>query len=60
MTAADAYRDAARMVRAEAESIRVHLYASDAECERAANEKGRLHMLARRIEDQGKGVARER
>ena len=47
-----AYRRAAAMVRAEAESIRVDLYAGDEECERLAREKGRLHMLAKRIEDE--------
>jgi hypothetical protein len=56
VTAPEAYRRAAAMVRAEAESIRVDLYASDAECDRAAREKGRLHMLAKRIEDEAKGV----
>lgn len=54
MTPADAYRRAAQMVRAEAERITVDLYASDAECDRKAAEKGRLHMLAARIEDEGK------
>lgn len=45
------YTRAAAMVRAEAESIVVALYASDAECERLASEKARLHTLAKRIED---------
>lgn len=45
------YARAAAMVRAEAESIRVDLYMPDAELDRLAREKGRLHMLARRIED---------
>lgn len=45
------YVRAAALVRAEAESIRVDLYATDAEMDRLAREKGRLHMLARRIED---------
>ena len=54
MTPADAYRRAAQMVRAEAERITVDLYASDDECDRKALEKGRLHMLANRIEDEGK------
>lgn len=56
MTAAEAYRRAAQMVRAEAESIRVDLYASDAECDRKAAKKGRLHMLAARIEDEAKAL----
>jgi hypothetical protein len=49
----EAYRRAAALIRAEAEAIRVDLYASDEECDRLAREKGRLHMLAKRIEREG-------
>jgi hypothetical protein len=56
MTPAAAYRRAAQMVRAAAESITVDLYASDAECDAKAAEKGRLHMLAARIEDEAKAL----
>jgi hypothetical protein len=51
-----AYQRAAQMVRAEAETIRVDLHASDDECDAKAREKGRLHMLAKRIEDEGKAA----
>jgi hypothetical protein len=56
MTPAAAFLRAAQMVRAEAESIRVDLYASDAECDAKAAEKGRLHALANRIEDEAKAL----
>ncbi len=54
MSIGSPYTRAAALVRAEAESIRVDLYATDAEMDRLAREKGRLHMLAKRIEDEGK------
>jgi hypothetical protein len=56
VTPAAAYRRAAQMVRDYAAQITVDLYASDAECDAKAAEKGRLHMLAARIEDEAKGL----
>lgn len=54
MTPAEAYRRAAQMVRDYAATIVVDLYASDAECDAKAAQKGALMMLAGRIEDEGK------
>ena len=54
MTPADAYRRAAQMVRDYAATITIDAWATDAECDAKAGQKGRLHMLASRIEDEGK------
>jgi hypothetical protein len=56
MTPAAAYRRAAQMVRDYAASIRVDGFASDDECDLKAREKGALHMLAARIEDEAKAL----
>jgi hypothetical protein len=60
MTPAAAFRRAAQMVRDYAATIRVDGFAGDDECDRKAREKGALHMLANRIEDEAKGLVAQK
>jgi hypothetical protein len=60
MNAAEAFRRSAQMVRDYAATITVDGFASDAECDAKAREKGALHMLAARIEDEAKALVAQK